>query len=114
MGILSDRCELNRQIKADNRILRKQKQEVEKLLQEIKETIPSLATTLETLRGYMVLLQYQLLLNREKYEEFTYQKQLLTDVLEEYDKLNKTIYSKMTERNSLLKEKMWHTFVSCK
>ena len=26
----------------------------------------------------MVLLQYQLLLNREKYEEFTYQKQLLT------------------------------------
>lgn len=105
MGILSDRCELNRQIKADNRILRKQKQEVEKLLQEIKETIPSLATTLETLRGYMVLLQYQLLLNREKYEEFTYQKQLLTDVLEEYDKLNKTIYSKMTERNSLLKEK---------
>ena len=105
MGILSDRCELNRQIKADNRILRKQKQEVEKLLQEIKENIPSLATTLETLRGYMVLLQYQLLLNREKYEELTYQKQLLSDVLEEYDKLNKTIHSKITERNSLLKEK---------
>ena len=86
MGILSDRCKLNRLIKFDNRTLLEQKQEVENLLQDMKEDIPSIVTTLENLYEHMVLLQYQLLLNREQYEELTNNKKLLTDTLAKYSR----------------------------
>lgn len=50
MGIVSDRCELNRQIRADNKLLRELKKQVQKLMKAVKENIPALASALETLR----------------------------------------------------------------
>ena len=105
MGILSDRCKLNRLIKFDNRTLLEQKQEVENLLQDMKEDIPSIVTTLENLCEHMVLLQYQLLLNREQYEELTSNKKLLTDTLAKYHRVDEMLNSKIARRNSLRNEK---------
>ena len=105
MGILSDRCKLNRLIKFDNRTLLEQKQEVENLLQDMKEDIPSIVTTLENLYEHMVLLQYQLLLNREQYEELTSNKKLLTDTLAKYHRVDEMLNSKIARRNSLRNEK---------
>ena len=59
-GIISDRCEINRQIKADNALLRELKVAVRKLAQAVKNTIPALAEAMERLRGNMIIFRYQL------------------------------------------------------
>ena len=59
-GIISDRCELNRQIKADNALLRELKAAVKKLMDAVKNTIPALAEAMESLRGKMTIFCYQL------------------------------------------------------
>ena len=46
-GIVSDRCELNRQIKADNALLRELKTTMKKLMQAVKVSIPALAEAIE-------------------------------------------------------------------
>ncbi|MCD7883794.1 MAG: MobA/MobL family protein, partial [Lachnospiraceae bacterium] len=62
-GIVSDRRELNRQIKADNELLRELKAQIKKLTNAVKEVIPAVAETLEKIREHMVTLQYHLLHN---------------------------------------------------
>ncbi len=41
-GIISDRCEINRQIKADNALLRELKAEIKKLAALVARTVPPL------------------------------------------------------------------------
>ena len=59
-GIISDRCELNRQIKADNALLRELKSAVQKLTQTVKNTLPAIAEAMENLRKNLLLFCYQL------------------------------------------------------
>ena len=59
-GIISDRCELNRQIKADNALLRELRGQVKKLAQTVKNTIPALAEAMENLRKNLLLFCYQM------------------------------------------------------
>ena len=60
-GVLSDRCEINRQIKRDNALLRQIKAEFQKLLNAAKNTIPAIAKAMETLRANMIVMAYQVL-----------------------------------------------------
>ncbi len=55
-GIVSDRCELNRQIRRDNAELRTIRQEIEKL----KSAVSDVGATLENLRSRLIILMYQL------------------------------------------------------
>lgn len=57
-GGVSDRCEFNRQIKADNRILREIKERIKKLTETVKHTLPVVAEALEKLRGTMIHCRY--------------------------------------------------------
>ena len=59
-GIISARCELNRQIKADNALLRELKAAVKKLRQAVKNTIPAIVEAMEKLRANMIVFQYQM------------------------------------------------------
>ena len=59
-GIISDRCELNRQIKTDNALLRELRGQVKKLAQAVKNTLPALAEAMENLRKNLLLFCYQL------------------------------------------------------
>ena len=59
-GIVSDRCELNRQIKADNALLRELKAEVKKLAALVAYTVPAVAERLEKLRSRVLIFCYQL------------------------------------------------------
>jgi chromosome segregation ATPase len=59
-GIVSDRCEINRQIKADNALLRELKAAVKKLTQAVKNTIPVLAEAMENVRSNVMIFCYQL------------------------------------------------------
>ena len=59
-GIISDRCELNRQIKADNALLRELKASVKKLAQAVIHSLPELAKSMESLRQKLLIFCYQL------------------------------------------------------
>lgn len=59
-GIISDRCELNRQIKADNALLRELKVETKKLAALVAHTVPAVAERLEKLRSKILIFCYQL------------------------------------------------------
>lgn len=58
-GIVSDRCEVNRQIKADNALLRELKATVKKLMQVVKNTVPAIAEGMEKVRSSMLIFSYQ-------------------------------------------------------
>lgn len=57
-GGVSERCELNRQIKADNKLLREIKTNIKRLLETASHTISSIANALEKLRGTMIHCRY--------------------------------------------------------
>ena len=63
-GIISDRCEINRQIRADNKMLRELKAQVAKLAEAVEKSIPIIAETLEAIRNHMIFTQYHLLRKR--------------------------------------------------
>ena len=68
-GIVSERCELNRQIKADNALLRELKAQMKKMAQDVKNSLPAIAEAMETLRANMIVFRYQLRhISRGKYK----------------------------------------------
>ena len=104
-GILADRCELNRQIKTDNALLRELKAEVRKLGQTIKNTIPVIAEAMEKLRANMIVFHYQLRhigRGRQRMNDYIHEVQ---PKLVRYTELVQEIRSKSKERKSLLAEK---------
>lgn len=104
MGFIADRCELNRQIKADNQLLCELKKQVKKLVKAVKDSIPSIAVALEGLRDHMVLLQYQLIVNSTQQDSLQSQKSLLSGILKEYQEVRDEIKAKNAERKSLIAE----------
>ena len=104
-GIISDRCEINRQIKADNALLREQKAAVRKLAQAVKNTIPALAEAMERLRSNMIIFRYQLRhIGMGKYR-MNEHIQAAVPKLERYMGLVRQIKEKTKERKNLLAEK---------
>ena len=104
-GIISDRCEINRQIKADNALLHELKAAVRKLAQAVKNTIPALAEAMERLRGNMIIFRYQLRhigMGKHRMNEHI---QAAIPKLERYMGLVRQIKEKTKERKNLLAEK---------
>lgn len=104
-GIISDRCEINRQIKADNALLRELKVAVRKLAQAVKNTIPALAEAMERLRGNMIIFRYQLRhigMGKHRMNEHI---QAAIPKLERYMGLVQQIKEKTKGRKNLLAEK---------
>jgi hypothetical protein len=54
-GLIADRCEINRQIKADNALLRELKAAFAKISQAVKNTVPTLAEAIESLREKVIV-----------------------------------------------------------
>ena len=104
-GIISDRCELNRQIKADNALLRELREQVKKLAQAVKNTLPALAEAMENLRKNLLLFCYQLGYLRKGKERLNTSLKMLRPALAQYNQLAKDIRDKTKERRSLLSEK---------
>lgn len=104
-GVISDRCEINRQIKADNALLRELKADVRKLAQAVKNTIPALAEAMERLRGNMIIFRYQLRhigMGKHRMNEHI---QAAIPKLERYMGLVRQMKEKTRERKNLLAEK---------
>ena len=104
-GIVSDRCELNRQIKADNALLRELKSLVKKLIDAVKNTIPTIAETMETVRQKMIIFRYQLLHIRVGKKRLTNTLQVIKPDIKQYEGVVKQLKAKVRERQTLLAEK---------
>ena len=104
-GILSDRCELNRQIKADNALLRELKAELKKLSDLVVHTVSAVAERLEKLRGRVLIFCYQLThirAGRERYQDALH---VYRPQMARYNGLVRQIKDKSRERKALLAEK---------
>ena len=104
-GVIADRCEINRQIKADNALLRELKAAVRKLGQAVKNTLPAIAEAMEKLRANMIVFHYQLRhigRGRQRMNDYIHAVQ---PKLVRYTELVQEIRSKSKERKSLLTEK---------
>lgn len=104
-GIISDRCEINRQIKADNALLCELKATVKKLIQAVKNTIPAIAEAMEKLRGNMIIFKYQLLHLGSNKHSIKQSLNLFREEMAEYVAVTDKIKAKSKERKSLLTEK---------
>lgn len=104
-GIISERCELNRQIKADNRLLRTLKSEFAKLKKAVANTLPAIAEALESIRMNLIILRYKVLSGFVEHNEIIRTLRNITPELENYKDIVDEIKKKSTERKALIKEK---------
>ena len=104
-GIVSDRCEINRQIKADNALLRELRAAVKKMAQAVKDTLPAISEAMEKLRENMIIFRYQLRhIEKGKCRMNGYIGAVKPE-LERYAGLVQQIRAKTSERKNLLAEK---------
>ena len=104
-GIVSDRCELNRQIKADNALLRELKATVKKLIQAVKASVPAIADAMEKIRSSMLIFSYQLRHIGVGKHNMGRRVKAVKPELERYAGLVQQIKEKSKERKALLAEK---------
>lgn len=104
-GIISDRCELNRQIKADNALLRELKTTVKMLMQAVKNTVPTIAEAMERLRSNMMIFKYQLLHIGGGKQAIDKSLKMYREHMAQYTALANKISKKSKERKAALDEK---------
>ena len=104
-GIISDRCEINRQIRADNALLRKLKAEIKKLAALVVRTVPAIAEGLEKLRSRVLIFCYQLSHIRSGKSHIQKSLAVWKPELERYTGLVQQIKEKSKERKTLVAEK---------
>ena len=100
-GMIADRCEINRQIRADNKMLRELKAQVKKFAQAVEKSIPVIAETLEAIRNHMIFTQYHLLHNEMQKEVIHDWMQHFRPILNQYDTIKKKLKAKVTEKKEL-------------
>ncbi len=104
-GLISERCELNRQIRADNKLLKELKKQVSKLSKAVSESIPAIAEALETIRERLILIQYQLLHNESQSYSLTKKINSGTPVFKEYYDVKQLLNQKAAEKKELSQQK---------
>jgi len=104
-GIMSDRCELNRQIKADNALLREMRALVKKLTDAVTNTVSAIAEAMETVRQKMILFRYQLLHIGAGKKQITDTLQVVQPDIQQYEGIVKKLKGKIRKRHALLEEK---------
>ena len=104
-GIISDRCELNRQIKADNALLRELKAAVRKLVQAVRNTVPAMARALEELRANMIIFQYSINRVRTGKRKFSEWLKSAKDIYADYTETVKQLKERTKEKKALSAEK---------
>ena len=104
-GLIADRCEINRQIKVDNALLRELKATFAKISQAVKNTVPNLAEAMESLREKVIVISYHILHTKIGKRNITdYFKELKANY-ERYKGIVKQIAVKKKERKELQNQK---------
>ena len=104
MGCVSDRCELNRQIRADNVLMKQLKITIQKLTAAVVTTLADLARAMEHLRKNMIILRYHLThIRRRRGEAWDFLSKA-EPMYRNYGDLTREIKEKKAECRSLRKE----------
>lgn len=104
-GFVSERRALNRQIRADNALLRELKEQIRQLGKAVQMDIPRLADMLEKLRADMVIFCYQLSHIREGREKGLSDLRLLRQISDEYGRVDRNLRETRKARKVLIAEK---------
>lgn len=100
-GAVSERCEINRQIEIDNKLLRELKRQVVKLTMAVTDSISAIAETLEFIRQRMIMLQYHLLHNRMQTDSLSKEINTATPIMAKYKSVRNQITEKVAEKKKL-------------
>ena len=100
-GIKADRCELNRQIRTDNKLLRELKAQLAKLSKAVENTVEHIAETLERLRSGLIMLQYCLLVNHKQADTWKRQVNYYRPILQDYHAVTQQLADKKSEQEQL-------------
>ena len=100
-GMIADRYEINRQIRADNKMLRELKAKVAKLAEAVEKSVLIIAETLEAIRNHMIFTQYHLLHNEIQKEVIHDWMNHFNPILNKYNTVKKKLKAKVTERKKL-------------
>lgn len=104
MGYVSDRCELNRQIRADNALMRQLKDSIKKLTNALVTTLADMARAMERVRQNMIILRYHLLHLRNRRGKAVEYLSKAEPMYRDYGELVRQIKEKSAERRSMKKE----------
>ena len=104
MGYVSDRCELNRQIRADNALMRQLKETIKKLTAAVVTTLADMARAMEQLRQNMIVLHYHLLHLRKRRGKATEYLSKAKPMYRDYGEFVRQLKEKNAERRSLKKK----------
>ena len=107
-GEVSDRCELNRQIRQDNRLIRELKALIKKLSVPVKEAITNLARKMETARANIIQRYYHITHNRTAKQNMTDKLNQMETRFGDYKRIHtrkiqerKKLKNRIEEKNSL-------------
>ena len=103
-GIVSDRCELNRQIKADNALLRELKDLVAMLTELVADAASSITDQLTKLREKLIVICYQIKAIISSRDTRTATIQAIQPKLKRYNELTQQIRQKAKARKALVAE----------
>lgn len=104
-GFVSERRALNRQIRADNALLRELKEQIRQLSKAVQMDISLLADALEKLCADMVIFCYQLSHIREGREKGLSDLRLLRQISDEYGKVDRNLRETRKARKALIAKK---------
>ena len=103
-GIVSDRCEINRQIREQNKLIRAIRDEITKLKNTIMTSVPALAKALETARKGILLLRYSWLYHTGAAENLEKKIQLIRPDYERFLTIRKLLREKSKQKKPLIAE----------
>ena len=103
-GYISDRGEINREIRAENALIRELKAAVKKLAKAVMETIPALAKAMESLRGNLIVLHYGLFQAQERRDRAGKYLSAAKPAYDNYEALREQLKEKAGQRHELQSE----------
>ena len=104
-GFISDRCELNRQIRRDNALLKSLKAAITKLTDSLKRSIPAVAELLESIRAQLLVLRFSANHAKARKEKALDYVSKAKPKFESYTELVEVMQKKRKERKALTEER---------
>lgn len=104
-GISADRCELNRQIRADNALLHTLKEQLEKWTEWVGQGVEKMAVLLEQLRSNLILLQYRVLSNEARTDTYKREAAYMRPLLKDVDDTNRQLTEIQLQRQKAQADK---------
>ncbi len=104
-GIVSDRCELNRQIKRDNTLLHQLKVEIQSLMMAVQNTVVEMAQAMERMRANMIVIAYQVIHSGDFIKKARLDVGRISSVFRRHSSITVQIKAALPEQKTLLAEK---------